>query len=205
MRSLWFIICFIAAALGGCAVRSDVAASLSSSASADFGAGSRTYAFSRAAYPAVDEATREYESAIAESLRRHGFLAASEAEARYRVSLSYETHEQSIAVGSGGCSTGSDCGGPTMEGGEGPILVTWPWQRAFVHSLTLRFFDRTNGSERYKVSATYRDHEPSAREALPYLVESALARLPYPADGRWRVKLPGSGVTARSPTISKIR
>lgn len=208
MRSVWIMMCLVAAALTGCAVKSDVRASLSSAA--DLTAQPRTYVLSHAPYPAADGVRAQYESVVAESLNRHGFVVAGADEARYRLSVSYETHEQSIAAGGSVCSAGGDCGdagkrsnddGEDHEGG--PTLLSWPWQHTFVHSLTLRFFDRASGRELYKVSATNRDHEASPLVSLHYLVESALARLPYPTDGLWRVKLGGEAGTP--PTISKIR
>lgn len=208
MRSVWIMMCLVAAALTGCAVKSDVRASLWSAA--DLTAQPRTYVLSHAPYPAADGVRAQYESVVAESLNRHGFVVAGADEARYRLSVSYETHEQSIAAGGSVCSAGGDCGdagkrsnddGEDHEGG--PTLLSWPWQHTFVHSLTLRFFDRASGRELYKVSATNRDHEASPLVSLHYLVESALARLPYPTDGLWRVKLGGEAGTP--PTISKIR
>ncbi|PMS38540.1 uncharacterized protein DUF4136 [Trinickia symbiotica] len=208
VKSVCIMMCLVAAALTGCAVKSDVRASLSSSA--DLTADPRTYVLVHAPYPAADGVRAQYESVVAESLHRHGFVAAGADEARYRLSVSYETHEQSIEAGGGVCSAGGDCGdagkGSNEDGEshEGPALLSWPWQHTFVHSLTLRFFERASGREIYKVSATNRDHEASPLVSLRYLVESALARLPYPTDGLWQVKL-GGGKAGTPPTISKIR
>jgi hypothetical protein len=72
------------------------------------------------------------------------------------------------------------------------------------HALTLRFLDYANGTERYKVSAVFMDRDADPQHALPMLVKTALAKLPFDAPADWHVKLSvdkASGV----PNVESMR
>lgn len=179
-----------AAMLPGCAdVRSDVHVSMPSvpSAPSGFGDGERTYALARQPLRATDAnpLDAECESLVQQALGRRGFAAAPTGGARYRLSVAYDTHAAAVGVADEDCAAGGDCGERAKE------PFAWPGVRTFVHSLTLRFFDQTSGREVYKASASSRDRDAGSGDAMPYLVESALARVPFAGagDGHWAVKL----------------
>jgi hypothetical protein len=181
-------------------VKSDVRASLTPTA--NLTAQPRTYALARA--PFAESSTQsQYEALVGAALAKHGFTVAREDEARYRVSLAYETHGQrtSVARGaSGACHTSDQCGCAGNGGQDDIPVFSWPWQHTFVHSVTVRFFERSSGTEIYKVCAVSLNHDPAPQRAMPYLVESALSRLPYPGTGRWLVTLePASDVAKAGP------
>ena len=117
-------------------------------------------------------------------LAQRGFTEGKPDAARYLVSVAWATRPADVKVLAADCS--ANC-----APAEGPSL---PWfGRPYVHTLTLRFFALPEGGEVYKVSAVKRDRNADSREALPYLVAGALARLPYAGAPQWRVKLRGGG------------
>lgn len=188
---------FAVAMLAGCAgIESDVRASLPDASALD--AGPRTYVFADSPVtPASADAAR-YESAIADALATHGFDAAPEARARLRVSFAYDTHAQSVSIVDDACSAQAPCA-PRQPAWS----FRWPGRERFVHSLTLRFFDRASGREVYKVSASSRDGEAESPSAITYLVQSAFARMPYNGSSRWRVRL-RRGESGNMPSIVSI-
>jgi len=168
--------------------------------SADLTARPRTYALARSPF-AESSTESQYEALVRAALGKHRFTAAREDEARYRVSLAYETHAQETSVARGAsaaCQSSGQCG-CAGNGAQKEIPVfSWPWQPTFVHSVTLRFFERASGTEVYKVCAISLDHDPAPQRAMPYLVESALSRLPYPGTGRWLVTLAPANEVAKA-------
>jgi hypothetical protein len=124
---------------------------------------------------------------IEAELARHGFVAADDARAAYRVSIAFDTRPASVGVSEQDC-VGSACAGTGAGGLSGGFGTLFGGPR-YRHSLTLRFFSNATGAERYTVSAASEDRDPRIVPALPYLVKSALARLPYGGEAGWRVKL----------------
>jgi hypothetical protein len=124
-----------------------------------------------------------YQALLREGLAQRGFSEGKPDAARYLVSVAWATRPADVKVLAG------DCTGACVPA-EGP---SFPWfGRPYVHTLTLRFFALPEGGEVYKVSAVKRDRNADSREALPYLVAGALARLPYAGAPQWRVKLKGA-------------
>lgn len=197
-----------AAALVGCAGNETA---VRANAVRDFGAGQRTYALERDAATGTDVETNGYASAIERRLAELGFAAAPVEAARYRLALSHETRPASVGVAYSRCADDAPCGAAVLPPG-----FQWPGQKAYIHSLTLRFFDRTNGREVYKVSATKRDGAPDTRRDVDDLVASALARLPFAPAGAgaggpegkidWKVTLskPGADAAARVTRIAPL-
>lgn len=188
-----------AAALMGCAGNE---AAVRASAIRDFGTGPRTYALQSDAATTSDAETKDYASAVERRLAELGFAAAPADAARYRVALSRETRPAAVGVGYTRCADGASCGAAMLPPG-----FDWPGRKAYIHSLTLRFFDRTDGHEAYKVSATKRDQAPDARHAIDDLVASALARLPFAqAQADWKVTLskPAADTAVRVTRIAPL-
>ncbi|WP_321870484.1 DUF4136 domain-containing protein [Paraburkholderia tropica] len=100
--------------------------------------------------------------------------------AHYLVSAAWASRPADVTVADGHCVGG-------CVPAQAPSL---PWfGHPYVHSLTLRFFALPDGHEAYKVSAVKRDRNADAQQALPYLVASALAQLPYAGAAQWRVTM----------------
>lgn len=207
--------CAIAVLVTGCA---GPQTAVRARATQDFGKGARTYAFVQNPEGAVDGGETRFTSAIARRLAELGFVSTPAQSARYRVALSYDTHPASVHVDYVACAGRAPCG--TADTGRTPGFP-WPGATAYVHSLTLRFFDRTDGREAYEVSATKRDRELDAGHAAGYLVAGALARLPFaraPEEGEnaktagelergadWKVTLSEeNGATGTAPRITGI-
>jgi hypothetical protein len=216
VKRLLICAAFGAAMLSGCAdVKTDVRAS--NAPSAGFG-DERTYELVRA--PSQDESPlqTQYESLVRDELGQHGFAggggqapgsAASAAGAqdaaappaagrsRYLVSLAYDTHPAAVRAASGECAS-ADCGEPSPAG------LSWPGMHPFVHSLTLRFFERATGLEAYRVTVSARDHDADPLHAGPYLVKSAFAQFPFADHDAWRVKL-HPGEAGAAPGIVSVK
>jgi hypothetical protein len=139
-----------------------------------------------------------YQTLLREALAQRGFNAGAPEAARYLVSVAWATRPADVKIVS------SDCNGGCAPA-EGP---SFPWfGRPYVHTLTLRFFALPEGGEVYKVSAVKRDRNADAREALPYLVAGALARLPYAGAEQWRVKLKsaaGANPANEAPAMPEV-
>jgi hypothetical protein len=67
----------------------------------------------------------------------------------------------------------------------------------------MRFFERKSGQEVYKVTVTKSDRDADPLHAVPYLVKSALARMPYAGNRDWRVTF-GNVETGRAPGIESV-
>lgn len=181
------------------------------SATRAFGEGAHTYAFATDSATAPDTESAAYASAIERRLAEHGFAAAPAQTARYRIAFSHATRPAAVGIDYARCAEGAPCGVPVL-----PPRFDWPGRKAYIHSLTLRFFDLTDGREAYKVSATKRDRAPDGRDDVDDLVASALARLPFVSTGAakaesegktdWKVTLsrPDAGGAARITGIAPL-
>lgn len=117
------------------------------------------------------------------SLAQRGFNESAPTAAQYLVSVAWATRPANVSITEGDCSRGCAPASPAS-----PPSLPW-FGKAYVHTLTLRFFALPEGNEVYKVSAVKRDRNADSRQAVPYLVAGALARLPYAGAPQWRVKL----------------
>src|SRR5579864_4566014 len=184
----------VAAMLAGCAgVKTDVRVSPLSATLAD----ERTYDFARTPPQEASAEHTQYEALVREGLARYGFAVASKESARYVVSLAYDTRPAAVGVDVAGCES-------TTEACEAPATTSvFPGRRLYRHSLTMRYFERTNGQEVYKVTVTKSDRDADPLHAVPYLVKSALARMPYAGNRDWRVTF-GNVETGRVPRIESV-
>lgn len=174
MRSIVLLMMACVAVSAGCA---GTETTVRARSAPGFGSGEHTYAVAEAA---PDEAGRErdgrYGSEVARRLTALGYTAAPSDVARYRLALSHDTHPASVAVIDAHCTGDEACGAPTPRHASGFV---WPGAKTYVHTLTLRWFDRVDGREAYAVSVAQRDREPHADHAISNLVAAALARLPF--------------------------
>ncbi|KAA1004840.1 DUF4136 domain-containing protein [Paraburkholderia panacisoli] len=140
----------------------------------------------------------QFEALLREELARRGFVEAAGKPAHYLLSIAYDTRPRAIGigVGAGDCAP-SDCPKPA-------VLFSLFGGRAYQHSLTLRFFERTSGDERYKVSAVIADRDADPTHAMPVLVKSALAKFPFDAPPDWRVKLQQDKASS-VPTVISVK
>lgn len=169
----------LSAALSGCAgVSADVQAS---NGGGDW-QGARTYTLARTPLQDGSDNHTQYEALVRAELDRYGFADTSGQSAHYLLSIAYDTRLATIGVETGDCIS-ENCGGTAHAS------FSWFGRRSYQHALTLRFFDKANGRELYKVSATSEDHDAEPLHAIPYLVKSALARFPFDGHPDWRVKL----------------
>lgn len=144
--------------------------------------GERTYAIARMPSQDVSADHPQFEALLRDELAKNGFVDTAGKPAHYLLSIAYDTRPATVSVNTTDCAA-SACGGPaepsfSLFGG-----------RAYQHALTLRFFERASGQEVYKVSATSNDRDADPLHAMPALVKSALAKLPFGAPPDWRVKL----------------
>ncbi|QGZ56553.1 DUF4136 domain-containing protein [Paraburkholderia acidiphila] len=186
----------ILAALAGCAsVTTDVAATGALPAAASQSA---NYRFAPTPAQADAGEMLPYQALLSDGLAQRGFNAGTPEAARYLVSVAWATRPADVKV------VDADCGAACTPAGGASL----PWfGRPYVHTLTLRFFALPDGGEVYKVSAVKRDRNADAREAVPYLVAGALARLPYAGAPQWRVKLkspPDAGTTDHAPGMPEV-
>lgn len=159
--------------------------------------GERTYALART-QPQDDSADHpQAEKLLRDELAKHGFVDTAGKPAHYLLSIAYGTRAASIGIGGSDCAP-ADCG--TGSGGLGTLL----FGREYQHTLTLRFFDYASGTERYKVSAVFMDRDADPLHALPLLVKTALAKLPFDAPADWRVKL-GIDKTSGAPNVESMQ
>ncbi|MGF6641415.1 DUF4136 domain-containing protein [Paraburkholderia sp. 35.1] len=144
--------------------------------------GEQTYSLART-QPQDDSADHpQVEKLLRDELAKHGFVDTAGKPAHYLLSMAYSTRPASIGIGGEDCAP-ADCG----AGSDGPGALLFG--RKYQHALTLRFFDYASGTERYKVGAVFLDRDADPLHALPLLVKTALAKLPFDAPADWRVKL----------------
>ncbi|EDZ98221.1 putative lipoprotein [Burkholderia sp. H160] len=168
-----------AASLTGCAGLSADVHTVSSNAAVL--EGEQTYSLART-QPQDDSADHpQAEKLLRDELVKHGFVDTAGKPAHYLLSIAYSTRPASIGIGGEDCAPG-DCG--AGSGGLGALL----WGREYQHALTLRFFDYASGTEGYKVNAVFKDRDADPLHAMPLLVKTAFAKLPFDAPADWRVK-----------------
>jgi hypothetical protein len=143
-----------------------------------------SYAFATLPARAQGSAPREaqYENLLDTRLKQLGLSRQSADHARYLLSVAYDTRLATVAVIDGNCQP-AHCDMPDNT------CSFLHFGRRWEHSLTLRFFDAAGGGEIYKVVASRRDGEADAQRSAPYLVESALAKVPFTANGIFQVKV----------------
>jgi hypothetical protein len=171
-----------AASLTGCAgLSADVHANRPDHAAVAL-QGEQTYAIART-QPQQDSADfPQAEKLLRDALAKYGFVDTAGKPAHYLVSMAYSTRPASIGIGGNECAP-TDC----ARGGDslGALL----FGREYQHSLTLRFFEYASGAERYKISAVFVDRDADPVHAIPLLVKTALAKLPFDEPADWRVKV----------------
>lgn len=141
-----------------------------------------TYTITRIASQEASADHQRFEALVRDELARHGFADAPDKAAHYLLSIAYATRPATVSVSTPDCAPG-DC----AHQAETPFSLFG--SRVYQHSLTLRFFDHASGEERYKVSAITNDRDADPLHAMPTLVKSALAKLPFDAPSDWRVTL----------------
>ncbi|MGF6963005.1 hypothetical protein OKW43_000010 [Paraburkholderia sp. WC7.3g] len=144
--------------------------------------GEQTYSLARTQSQDDSADHPQAEKLLRDELAKHGFVDTAGKPAHYLLSIAYSTRPASIGIGGKDC-VAADCG--AGSDGLGALL----FGREYQHALTLRFFDFASGTERYKVSAVFMDRDADPLHALPLLVKTALAKLPFDAPADWRVKL----------------
>jgi hypothetical protein len=143
--------------------------------------GEPTYTITRMPSQDVSADHPQFEALLRDELAKRGFVDTAGKPAHYLLSIAYDTRPATVGVG------GKDCAPSDCPKAEAPFSLFGG--RAYQHSLTLRFFERTSGEERYKVSAVIADRDADPLHAMPVLVKSALAKFPFDATSNWRVKL----------------
>nr|WKF61138.1 hypothetical protein HUO10_005665 [Paraburkholderia busanensis] len=194
------LICTALAALSltGCAGPSaDVHTSHAEDAAAAL-QGERTYTLARMPSQDASADHPRFEQLLRDELAKQGFTDAggnSATSARYLLSIAYDTRLAAVGVDTKNCGAGR-CASPP----DAPFsLFGGP---AYRHELTLRFFARASGQEVYKVSAVSADRDADPLRAMPALVKSALAKLPFAMPADWRVKLRTDASSGATDVIS---
>jgi Domain of unknown function (DUF4136) len=185
------------ASLAGCAglsadVHTDVPAN-----SAVALPGESTYTITRIPSQEASADPQSFEALVRDELARHGFAYAPDKRAHYLLSIAYATRPANVSVSTPGCAPG-DCD----HQAETPFALFG--SQVYQHSLTLRFFDHASGEERYKVSAITNDRNADPLQAMPTLVKSALAKLPFEAPSDWRVTL-RADKTSGAPEVTSVK
>lgn len=199
MRATLICAALIAASLTvsltGCA---GVSADVRASPAATPMEGEHSYALARSPLQDGSPDHTEYETLIRTELGKYGFADVAQQHAHYLLSIAYDTRPAAVGVGSS-----SDCA-QTGCGDSGEASFSLFGGRSYRHSLTLRFFEQTNGREVYKVSAASQDHDADPLHAIPYLVKSALAQFPFADHPDWRVKL-RADATGGGPQVVSVK
>ncbi|MGA7776481.1 MAG: DUF4136 domain-containing protein [Paraburkholderia sp.] len=184
----------LSAALSGCA---SVSADVQASNQGGDWQGARTYTLARTPLQDASADHTQYEAMVRAELEKYGFADTFGQGAHYLLSIAYDTRLATIGVEAGDC-TGDNCGGSAHAS------FSWFGHRSYHHALTLRFFDKADGHELYKVSATSEDHDADPLHAIPYLVKSALAQFPFDGHPDWRVKL-RADETGGEPRVVSVK
>jgi hypothetical protein len=176
MEKVTLMCAALAASLSGCAgLNADVHTANPTAALQ----GEPTYTIARMPSQDASEDLPRFEVLLRDELAKRGFVSAANG-AHYLLSIAYDTHPATVEVG------GKDCAPSDCAKADAPFALFGG--AAYQHSLTLRFFERTSGEERYKVRAVIADRDADPLHAMPVLVKSALAKFPFDASD-WRVKL----------------
>jgi hypothetical protein len=183
-------LCFLA----GCAdVRTEV---LASQTQKDLQL-EHSYVIARSPTQEVSPQQARYEALVRGELDRYGLVDTSAGQARYVLSIAYDTRPASVAV------EADDCAGASCHDTDSGRCF-WLY-RSWRHTLTLRFLDPSSGDEVYKVSAMNRDGDADPHHAIPYLVKGALAQLPFTQHRRWRVnRTSAQGDTPRLLSVEPV-
>ena len=184
-----------AAGLAGCAgLSTDVHAGGPTNSAVVLQRGS-TYTMTRLPVQDASADQPPFVALLRDELAKRGFTDTADKSAQYLLSIAYDTRPAAIEVGVKDCAP-ADC----------DITPAAPFSlfgsRAYRHALTLRFFDRASGEERYKVSAVTVDRDADPLHAMPALVKSALAKFPFDAPPDWRVKLRVDKTSVAADVIS---
>ena len=163
----------------------------------------RTYAFARSAEQQNSIEQNTYEALVGNELATHAFRQVPDADANYKVELSYSIRGDMITVRQpvyydpwpmygGWYGRPYGWGGYGAWGGwdMGPAGYVDQSYPVFVHALQIRMTDRASGREVYKVSASNSGGESSLLRAMPYLIRSALADFPLGNGTVRTVKIP---------------
>ncbi len=179
MKAILICAALAAASLTGCA---GLSADVHTANPAAALQGEQTYAIER--MPSQDDSAdhSQFEALLRDELAKNGFVDTDGKPAHYLLSIAYDTRPATVGVSTADCAADA-CGRPVE-----PAFSLFG-QRTYRHALTLRFFERASGQEVYKVSATSSDRDADPLHAMPALVKSALAKLPFGAPPDWRVKL----------------
>ncbi|WP_085489712.1 DUF4136 domain-containing protein [Paraburkholderia susongensis] len=174
-----YLVLYISIAIGlaGCGIETikvHVAPSATSMA------GEHTYSFSRTSPQEAGDYV-VYESLVDTELSKYGFALTLADRGSYIVSLAYDTRYANVLIDAGD----RDCS--SAPGVEQHVGTNFLGRPIYSHSLTVRFFERFTGREVYGATSTVEDTNPEATAAIPYLVKSALARLPYRNGENWKV------------------
>jgi len=160
-------------------------------------AGEHSYALARSPLQDASHDHMQYETLIRSELVQYGFVDVPQQSAHYLLSIAYDTRLAGVGVGTADCAQ-AGCDSP------GTASFSLFGGKTYRHSLTLRFFEQTNGHEVYKVSASSQDHDADPLHAIPYLVKSALAQFPFADHPDWRVKLRADDAGG-SPRITSVK
>jgi Domain of unknown function (DUF4136) len=163
--------------------------------------GARTYAIARS--PSQTDSTLHpaYGGVLRGTLANYGFSEAEMPQARYVLSIAYDTRPAGVGVNTASCADAT-CPSAAPAASEAPFSLFGGQQ--FRHSLTLRFFERASGQEVYKVSASRSDRDADPLHAMPVLVKSALAKFPFTPPADWRVKL-RAGEASGEPVVVSVK
>lgn len=140
-----------------------------------------------------DDNARQYrhvESLVRDELARQGYHEQPDG-APYRLAIAYATQPAAVALGAGTASgasgtPGAEPPGPRVDG-SAPFVLPFAGP-VYRHLLTLRFVDARNGETAYQVTASARDRQADPLAAMPNLVRSALAKLPFQGGAGWLVR-----------------
>lgn len=184
MKIVWAAAALAVALLSGCAsVTTGV--SVSGQPGVFASGSSHSYGFVRTDEQAANAGYRQVEALVRNELVQRGFAEAPAGQARYRLTIAYVTQPASVSVAARGCD-GKQASCAVVDG---PAPFALPFAgMVYRHALTLRFVDRKTGAEAYRVSAAVQDRDPGALAAVPTLVRSALARVPFAGAGGWFVE-----------------
>lgn len=159
--------------------------------------GERSYTITRTESQDASADHPSFEALLRDELAKQGFVDTRDQAAHYLLSIAYETRPAAIGVATKDCAP-DQCGRETAP----PFSLFGG--RVYLHTLTLRFFERASGREVYKVSATSSDRDADSLHAMPALVKSALAKFPFDAPPDWRVKLRADAASG-VPDVTSVK
>ncbi|WP_455288978.1 DUF4136 domain-containing protein [Cupriavidus necator] len=179
MKFPLILVILVAVSISGCA---DVNIHVHTSGPPEALHDGKTYALVRTPSQEVSPQHAQHEALVSHEMAKFSYAEAPLNIAHYRVSIAYETRPTVVNV-SGKVSAGA----VVNEQCSRPNSLLHVFRDVYRHALTLRFFDRKSGREPYKVTATRCDHDADPTRAMPYLVSTALARIPFRDYQDWQV------------------